>query len=319
MLVLGIGDKLQGNASSALKVDYVLSGLIDNALAPISSGQLPLATGDLFEALAITTVKTVTLVNTDSVTRTVNLCYLPSGGVKRCLIAQDMELAAGHSLHTDFEKVSIVSEVGALVFGYIAHSIASHEDTTATGAELDTLTNGSDADALHAHAVNDAKVSNVLTSTEIEAATGKTTPVDADDIGITDSAAANVLKKLTWANLKATLKTYFDTLYPTKADLDTAKATQVRVTYATDDLVDGSEAGKLVEFSKATAQTAILTASEWSAEEWFNWRVIGDGTLTFSSDVNVYSLNLALDSAGKYAGGTVSFDGTDFYITGGLA
>ena len=31
------------------------------------------------------------------------------------------------------------------------HSIASHNDTTATGAELDTLTDGSNADALHDH------------------------------------------------------------------------------------------------------------------------------------------------------------------------
>lgn len=45
------------------------------------------------------------------------------------------------------------------------------------------------------------------------AATGKTTPVDADVMPLADSAAANVLKKVTWANLKATLKTYFDTLY----------------------------------------------------------------------------------------------------------
>jgi hypothetical protein len=49
----------------------------------------------------------------------------------------------------------------------------------------------------------------------IHAATSKTTPVDADEIGITDSAASFGLKKLTWANLKATLKTYFDTLYST--------------------------------------------------------------------------------------------------------
>lgn len=41
----------------------------------------------------------------------------------------------------------------------------------------------------------------------------KTTPVDADEIGLIDSAASWVLKKLTWANLKATLKAYFDTLY----------------------------------------------------------------------------------------------------------
>ena len=46
------------------------------------------------------------------------------------------------------------------------------------------------------------------------AATSKATPVDADEVPLVDSAASNVLKKLTWANLKATLKTYFDTLYP---------------------------------------------------------------------------------------------------------
>lgn len=50
-------------------------------------------------------------------------------------------------------------------------------------------------------------------ATLTHAATGKTTPVDADELGIADSAASFVLKKLTWANLKATLKTYLDTLY----------------------------------------------------------------------------------------------------------
>ena len=44
-------------------------------------------------------------------------------------------------------------------------------------------------------------------------ATAKATPVDADLIGLADSAASNVLKKLSWSAVKATLKTYFDTLY----------------------------------------------------------------------------------------------------------
>ena len=44
-------------------------------------------------------------------------------------------------------------------------------------------------------------------------ATSKGTPVDADELPLVDSAASNILKKLTWANLKATLKSYFDTLY----------------------------------------------------------------------------------------------------------
>ena len=47
----------------------------------------------------------------------------------------------------------------------------------------------------------------------VNGATEKTTPVDADMVGLMDSAASNILKKLSWANIKATLKTYFDTLY----------------------------------------------------------------------------------------------------------
>lgn len=40
------------------------------------------------------------------------------------------------------------------------------------------------------------------------AAAGKTTPVDADSIPLVDSAASNILKELTWANVKATLLTW---------------------------------------------------------------------------------------------------------------
>lgn len=41
----------------------------------------------------------------------------------------------------------------------------------------------------------------------IAGATGKTTPVDGDTLALSDSAATNATKKLTWANLKATLWT----------------------------------------------------------------------------------------------------------------
>ena len=47
----------------------------------------------------------------------------------------------------------------------------------------------------------------------VNAATAKTTPVDADTIPLSDSAASGGLKKLSWANLKATAKAYFDTIY----------------------------------------------------------------------------------------------------------
>lgn len=42
---------------------------------------------------------------------------------------------------------------------------------------------------------------------------GKTTPVDADEMGIADSAASFVLKKVTWANIKATLVAAFNSVY----------------------------------------------------------------------------------------------------------
>lgn len=49
----------------------------------------------------------------------------------------------------------------------------------------------------------------------IHGKTGKTTPADADELPLSDSEATNALKKLTWANLKVTLKTYFDGIYST--------------------------------------------------------------------------------------------------------
>ena len=49
----------------------------------------------------------------------------------------------------------------------------------------------------------------------INNATEKTTPVDTDMVWLMDSAWSNILKKVSWANIKATLKTYFDSLTTT--------------------------------------------------------------------------------------------------------
>ncbi len=47
----------------------------------------------------------------------------------------------------------------------------------------------------------------------INGVAAKKIPVDGDETALIDSAASNVLKKLTWVDIKDTLKTYFDTLY----------------------------------------------------------------------------------------------------------
>ena len=60
---------------------------------------------------------------------------------------------------------------------------------------------------------------------DINTLPAKTTPVDADVFVGADSADTFALKKFTWANLKATLKTYFDTLFVSKLPTVTGTAT----------------------------------------------------------------------------------------------
>jgi len=62
----------------------------------------------------------------------------------------------------------------------IAGTIADH-DTSATGTELDTLTDGSDADALHAHATNDAKNTNVSTNLSMGTVDGTQYNINSSD------------------------------------------------------------------------------------------------------------------------------------------
>lgn len=53
----------------------------------------------------------------------------------------------------------------------------------------------------------------VNVGTSIHGAAAKVTPVDADEVPLIDSADSNLLKRITWANVKAALKTYLDGLY----------------------------------------------------------------------------------------------------------
>lgn len=66
----------------------------------------------------------------------------------------------------------------------------------------------STATANRAYTLQD-KDGTLAHTSDVHDATGKTTPVDTDEIGLADSAASYATKKLTWANLKATLVTWF--------------------------------------------------------------------------------------------------------------
>lgn len=97
-------------------------------------------------------------------------------------------------------------------WGYISGDLLNQTDLK------DALSNKADLSSLttiisNTSGTNSGNETTTTIGTLINAATAKTTPVDADMFGLMDSAASNIIKKLSWANLKATAKTYFDTIY----------------------------------------------------------------------------------------------------------
>lgn len=97
--------------------------------------------------------------------------------------------------------------------------------------------------------------------------TAKVTPVDADVVIIGDSAdAVEVAKKTTWANIKATLKTYNDTLYAAVLGADDNYATDAEKTKLSN--LSGTNTGDqtVTNSSDATSHTVTLSASGGSVQ-----------------------------------------------------
>jgi hypothetical protein len=115
-----------------------------------------------------------------------------------------------------------------------------------------------------AHIVQGANSRKVTTSRVLSevthAATGKTTPIDADELAVVDTAASDVLKKLLWSNVKATLKTYFDTLYAAAGGAATIELSMFAGSKPT-----ASEVLFRHEFTVAATIPAGLTGSQGSA------------------------------------------------------
>lgn len=107
--------------------------------------------------------------------------------------------------------------------GIAAGATANSSDATLlaranhTGTEsADVLTDGTTNKAFLA--TERTKLSGIATGADVTAtavnATAKGTPVDADRVHGSDSASSFGLVYATWTQVKAFLKTYFDTLYP---------------------------------------------------------------------------------------------------------
>lgn len=128
--------------------------------------------------------------------------------------------------------LSAAQFLGALGTGIIKNTTTTGVLSIAIAADFPTLnqsTTGSAATLTTPRNIDgqafDGSAAITVIAPGTHAATSKATPVDADEVPLVDSAASNVLKKLTWANVKATLKTYFDTLYVSIAGLGSGVAT----------------------------------------------------------------------------------------------
>ncbi|MDP2346716.1 MAG: hypothetical protein Q8N34_03210 [Gammaproteobacteria bacterium] len=150
----------------------------------------------------------------------------------------------------------------------------------------------------------------------INAATAKTTPVDADLVGLVDSAASNILKKLSWANIKAALKTYFDTLYLSSSaigttvqayDVDTLKA----------DVADVLTAGFAnTDFNAGTKSSGTFTPDEALGNQQY---ATNGGAHTLAPPANSCSMTIHYTNNGSAGAITTSgftvVDGDAFTTT----
>lgn len=117
------------------------------------------------------------------------------------------------------------------------------------------------------------------------AATSKETPVDADEMPLVDSAASNVLKKLTWANLKATLMSYF-------ASSAVAVST-LEVGNASDTTVSRSAAGKI-----AVEGVDVLLTSDYASAATASKLAIRDSNANLTSDAFIATATSTATAAG---------------------
>jgi hypothetical protein len=188
----------------------------------------------------------------------------------------------------------------------------------------------------------------------INGATSKTTPVDADYIGLMDSAASNVLKKLSWANLKAMLWTAWGALIaagtqktaPVDADMfaiaDSAASNatkyitlaNVRTSLQGDGLTS-AQAGfrNIPQNSQSAAYTTVAadsgkhiyhpeadtTARTWTIDSNANVPYPIGTAITFDNDFGAGALTIAITSDTLVLVGAAGSTGSRTIASGGQA
>jgi len=137
---------------------------------------------------------------------------------------------------------AVVAASGDYTAAQVSETAAAKIMTAAERTKLSGIETGAD--------VTDAE--NVE-----DAVTGTDAVTDPTDAGVFAVVVSAVLKRVTWANIKATLKTYFDTLYATIGHNHSGTYLESE----TDPVFSASEAAGFVAGDKAALDAAISTAN----------------------------------------------------------
>jgi hypothetical protein len=155
---------------------------------------------DVFRAWLLIKQGTTDLSNTS------NAKFIPAGKLGM------MDVSSGGGAGGEVNTASNIGLVGVGMFNAKVGVDLQFKNLNAASSKI-TVTNNPTNKTVDLDVVAPVESTTTI-GTLINGADAKATPVDADMVGLMDSAASNILKKLSWTNIKATLKTYFDTLYP---------------------------------------------------------------------------------------------------------
>ena len=135
MIALDNGDKIQGDTTTASKVDYTIDGVVGTTITQQANGQLPSSIGDLYASSAdATVIASIRLVNTNTSAEAVNLYLTPSGGTARRIIPKDLSLGVDYSLVYDGKKIEVYNDSGELL--YNVAGLTSADSPQFAGIEL---------------------------------------------------------------------------------------------------------------------------------------------------------------------------------------